>query len=213
MVVLELAAIAYQIAQLTDCARGDKTRTQEPILQQLRQPGRVTDVGLATRHPLDIRRIDQQQREALLQYVKHRFPVDPGRLHRNMAHALRAQPVMRTQQLIAGPAEAANLLGELAAWAVDPHTCGQRGLVHVNPAAAPIDSLHGRPPLRRCAGAYSHKEILLCVLKATMRGTTVCPAVKLINGLPGTTADNDLDRTGAASPYPIFIQRGWVADP
>src|SRR5215472_9404378 len=30
-----------------------------------------------------------------------------------------------------------------------------------------------------------------------MRGTTVCPAVKLSNGLVGTTEDNDLDRTGA----------------
>src|ERR1700730_13031642 len=32
MVMLELAAVTYQIAQFTDCARGDKTRTQEPIL-------------------------------------------------------------------------------------------------------------------------------------------------------------------------------------
>jgi hypothetical protein len=85
---------------------------------------------------------------------------------------------------ITSRAEAAGLLGELPAWAVYPHTCRQRPLVNINPATALMDSLYGR---LLCAGARGHthiKEILLCVLEATMRGTTVCPAAKLSHGIP-----------------------------
>jgi hypothetical protein len=60
-----------------------------------------------------------------------------------VAHAVRAQPVVQAQQLIAGRAEAANLLAELPASGIDPGTRGQHCRVHIDPAAAPIDSLQG----------------------------------------------------------------------
>src|SRR5688572_373545 len=47
-------AIAGQVAQLTDRGRGHKAAPQQPMLQQLRQPGRVTDIGLAAGQDLDV---------------------------------------------------------------------------------------------------------------------------------------------------------------
>src|SRR6266508_2510292 len=40
-------AIAGQVAQLADRGRGHEAAPQQPVLQQLRQPGGVTDIGLA----------------------------------------------------------------------------------------------------------------------------------------------------------------------
>src|ERR1700757_268376 len=115
--------------------------------------------------------------------VVHRLPVDPGRLHRDLGHLMLLEPIVQRQQLVAGSAEGSNLLADLAAPAVQPDTRAQAGLVHIDPATAPSFPIHCLPPSPRRAGAYSPKEILLCVLEATMWVTHVCPAVKLRRGL------------------------------
>jgi hypothetical protein len=40
-------AVAGQVAQLADGRRGHEAAAQQPTLQQLTQPGGITDVGLA----------------------------------------------------------------------------------------------------------------------------------------------------------------------
>jgi hypothetical protein len=42
-------AIPSQVAQLTDRGRRHKAAPQQPMLQQLRQPGGIADIGLAAR--------------------------------------------------------------------------------------------------------------------------------------------------------------------
>ena len=59
------------------------------MAQQLGQPLGVADVALAPRHHLDVRGVDQQQREALLEQVPDRLPVDPGALHRHVGRPRR----------------------------------------------------------------------------------------------------------------------------
>jgi len=54
-------AIAGQIPQLPDRGRGHKAPPQQPMLQQLRQPGSVADIGLAAGEDLDATGVDQQQ--------------------------------------------------------------------------------------------------------------------------------------------------------
>jgi hypothetical protein len=63
------------------------------MLQQLRQPGRVTDVGLAAGQDLDVAGVDQQQLEArLLQDIPDGLPVLAGGLHHHPGDALGGQP-------------------------------------------------------------------------------------------------------------------------
>jgi hypothetical protein len=52
-------AVAGEVPQLADGRRGHKAAPQQPMLQQLRQPGRVTDIGLAAGQDLDMPGVDQ----------------------------------------------------------------------------------------------------------------------------------------------------------
>jgi hypothetical protein len=45
-------------------AGGTKLPRQQPMLQQLRQPGGIPDVGRAAGQDLDVASVDQQQRKA-----------------------------------------------------------------------------------------------------------------------------------------------------
>jgi hypothetical protein len=72
-------AVAGEIPQLADGRRRHEAAPQQPMLQQLRQPGRVTDIGLAARQDLDVAGVDQQQLEAcLLQDLPDGLPVLAG---------------------------------------------------------------------------------------------------------------------------------------
>jgi hypothetical protein len=57
-------AVAGEIPQLPDRGRRHEAAPQQPTLQQLSKPGRVTDIGLAAREDLDLAGVDQQQPEA-----------------------------------------------------------------------------------------------------------------------------------------------------
>jgi hypothetical protein len=63
------------------------------VLEQLGDPLAVLDVGLAAGDLLDVRRVDQPDREAVLEDVEDRLPVDPGRLHGHVGDRLGRQPV------------------------------------------------------------------------------------------------------------------------
>jgi hypothetical protein len=57
----EPLAVADKIPQLPDLRRGHEAAPQQPTLQQLTQPGRIADVGLAAGQDLDVAGVDQQQ--------------------------------------------------------------------------------------------------------------------------------------------------------
>jgi hypothetical protein len=74
----EPLAVADKIPQLPDLRRGHEAAPQQPTLQQLTQPGRIADVGLAPGQDLDVAGVDQQQLQpALLQHPPDRLPVLP----------------------------------------------------------------------------------------------------------------------------------------
>lgn len=85
--------------QPADVSRRHERGTQQPALQQLREPCRVSDVGLASGHVLDVTRVAQQQLkrrrrigivrvQRFLEHPPHRQPVVRCGLHRHMRHPL-----------------------------------------------------------------------------------------------------------------------------
>ena len=90
-------AVARQVAQRADRLGRHEAGAQQPGLQQLAQPGRVGDVGLAARDLLDVAGVDEQALELVLEDRPHRLPVDAGGLHRHLRHAVRLQPVAQRQ--------------------------------------------------------------------------------------------------------------------
>jgi hypothetical protein len=60
--------------------------------QQLGEPLTVAGVRLPPRHGLDLKRIGEDQLKVTFQRLPDRFPIDAGRLHRDMPHLSREQP-------------------------------------------------------------------------------------------------------------------------
>jgi hypothetical protein len=89
----ELLARARELSQLLDGLERDEAPPDEPMRQQLREPLGVLDVGLASRHVLDVLGVGQDQLEALLHHVPHRLPVDPGRLHHDVRDLVEPEPI------------------------------------------------------------------------------------------------------------------------
>jgi hypothetical protein len=59
----EPLAVAGEIPQLPDGRRGHEAASQQPMLEQLRQPGGIGHVGLAAGQDLDLTGVDQHERQ------------------------------------------------------------------------------------------------------------------------------------------------------
>jgi hypothetical protein len=92
-VALQLHPVAGQVPQPADRGLGDERGGDQAVLQELGDPLRVADIGLAARDGLDVRGVEQPRRHALFQAVEHRLPVRRGRLHRRQRDPARHQPV------------------------------------------------------------------------------------------------------------------------
>jgi hypothetical protein len=86
-------AVAGQVAERADRLGRHQAAAQQAGLQQLAQPLRVLDVGLAPGDLLDVPGVDQHQLEAVLEHRPDRLPVDAGRLHRDLLDGERLEPV------------------------------------------------------------------------------------------------------------------------
>ena len=84
----QLHPVAGQHPQPADLRRRHERRRQQPVLEQLRDPLRVPHIGLAPRHRLHVRGVEQPDLHHLLQAVERRLPVRRGRLHRRDRHPL-----------------------------------------------------------------------------------------------------------------------------
>ena len=91
-------AMPRQVAKLPNRRRRHEAAPQQPVLQQLRDPDAVAHVGVPTRNLLDVGGVDQQTREAVLEGIEHRLPVDPRALHRHVRHPVPLQPVAQGQE-------------------------------------------------------------------------------------------------------------------
>jgi hypothetical protein len=71
-----------------------KTGAQQSVLVKLLQPLRIVDVGFASRHVLDVSGVYQQHlKSARLENFIHRYPVDPGRFHRDRLDPRFSEPI------------------------------------------------------------------------------------------------------------------------
>jgi hypothetical protein len=84
-----------QVAQAADLRRRHEARPDEPVLDQLADPGGVDRVGLPPGDVVQMLRIEQPALETALKHIEHRLPVDAGRLHPDQRHAEALQPLFQ----------------------------------------------------------------------------------------------------------------------
>jgi len=107
----QLLAGACEITQLLDRPRGHEARTDQPVRQQVRDPGGIVHVGLASGDVTDVLGVGEHQLKVLFQQMPHRLPVHPRGFHRHMGHAVAPQPLIELEQGAGGRRKAAHLIG------------------------------------------------------------------------------------------------------
>jgi hypothetical protein len=138
-------AVAGQVPQLADGRRRHEAAPQQPVLQQLAQPGRVAHVGLAAGQDLHVPGVDQQQLEApLFQHIPDGLPVLAGRLQHHLGDLVVLEPGGQGLQTGAEGDEAAQFLATPARAIGHANTGHDLVLADVEPGAAFIDHLHRR---------------------------------------------------------------------
>ena len=85
-------AVASQVAQLADRAWWHEAGADQAVLDQLADPGRVADVGLAAGDVAQVVRVQEPALEPLLERLEHRLPVHAGGLHPDERDAGLRQP-------------------------------------------------------------------------------------------------------------------------
>jgi hypothetical protein len=101
-------ALAQIAAQHADLLLGAKGAAQKPVGVQLLQPLTVEHITLASRHVLNLARIEQPDLEAALhQQLEKRYPVDTGGLHHHSFHPTPFQPLRQRTEIRREGAEAA----------------------------------------------------------------------------------------------------------
>src|SRR6202011_1734702 len=138
----QLLAGPQQLAQFLDLLFRHKAAADQPVGQQVGNPSRIADIGLATRYILDMSGIGQDELEiAIAQNVPHRLPVYSGRLHGRMGAALLAQPRQQAQQPGRCRLETFNLARDLVARS-QAHARHYRLLVNIKTGATRMNDLH-----------------------------------------------------------------------
>src|SRR5579875_2926558 len=134
----QAAPIADQLLEFPLAPIGDEAPFEQPMLQQIGDPLRVTHVGLATRDRLAVFGVDYQElHPAVFQQVIDRFPEDPGRLHGDMGTPLLLEPVAHGQQVPGHGPEGPHLL---ALWC--QRTGHHRLLVDIQPTTPLVEYAH-----------------------------------------------------------------------
>ncbi len=185
--------VADELAQLALAAIRDEAPAEQAVAEEIGDPLGVTDVGLAPRHGLQVRGVDDEQLEAGLEDVVDRLPERPGALHRDVADIGRGQPVGEREQLASGRSERSYLAGELRSRTRGQPTGDDRALVDIEPGAAGMDDLHGdasTPDGRE--GAHPIRGCLACSSRVRATDGDTCER-------PGRSQDR-AQRTNSSRP-------------
>jgi hypothetical protein len=182
----ESLAVAGQVPQLADDRRGHEAAAEQPTLQQLAQPGRITDIGLAAGQELDVAGVDQQQLQPpLLQHIPDGLPILAGRLQHDLRDVVVLEPLGEGLQTGAERRVGVHLLAAPAGAIGHANTGHDLILADIQSGAAFVDHLHRRHLLvglvRRPAGP-TDQATLKDVLVATVRGAGTAPASVLSTG-------------------------------
>jgi hypothetical protein len=159
----ERLAVARQLPQLADVERRDEAGLEQPVAQEVCEPGAVAHVRLPAGDGFDVSGVDEDDRERAFEDVEDGLPVDARTLDSDMGAAFRSEPVGEEQQVVGHRREGAGL-----ALAVLDEAGDDRLGVHVEAAATRVDDLHGAPPAvvweGRPAPAHRSMKSRLCVL-------------------------------------------------
>ena len=152
----QLFAGAQQRAQLLRLPIRDKTRPDQTMRQQFREPGGIVHVGLAPWHVLHMRGIRQNEFDlAIFEHMPDRLPVHARRLHGHVRAAVLGKPVRQGQKTLRGRRKRLHFRDDLAIDG-EPHRRHHRLLVDIQSGASLIQKLHRvLPPRRRRPGTSS----------------------------------------------------------
>ncbi len=146
----QLHPVAGQVPQPANLRPWHERRRHQPVLEQLRDPLRVLDVGLAPGHRLHVRGVEQPGAHPLLQAVQHRLPVGGRGLHSGQRHTLFDQPVRHRLQRPAHRPVGARLTDPPPALAGGAHADDHHLLADIQSRHPLHQHIHqGLPPMRR----------------------------------------------------------------
>ena len=94
----QLLAGSCEIAQFLDRCRRHEARANQPVCQQIGDPGRIVHVRLAARDVADVLGVGQHHLEVALEQMPHRLPVHARRLHGHVRDAVLGQPIVQFEQ-------------------------------------------------------------------------------------------------------------------
>jgi hypothetical protein len=140
----KVGTVTGQVAQVALRPWRDETGPHQSMTEQLGDPLRVLDIGLAARDRLDVLGIEQPDLEAPLQNVVHRLPILAGALHADVRAAARGQPVGEPQEFVRGGPKGLRLAVALTVGTHHETAHHHRLLVHINSRAARKHDVHPR---------------------------------------------------------------------
>jgi hypothetical protein len=161
----ELLAGAGKRAQLLHGNKRHEAGSDKTVAQQIGQPHRVVDVGLATGNVLQVCGVGQHQLGMTVEQVPRGLSVHAGGLHGYVLDAQRVEPVGQGQQQPRGGCgKRAHLLQH---GAVGSNSCtgSHRLLVHVQTRTAGIDDCYDRPQCAATSACSPRHRTLKCALK------------------------------------------------
>src|SRR5688572_20394636 len=132
------------------------------MTEQVSNPLGVTHIRLASRHRLDVLRVDDEDSEEPLAKVLDRATVSAAALQRHMRAPRRLQPVDQAQEVVRHRPEGADFLLRPAASARDEQARHDRALVHIEPTTPRIHDFHRLSLPARGAGLWYQRYCSAC---------------------------------------------------
>ena len=203
----ELLARPRQVAQFLNRSRRHEAALNQPVRQQVGDPGRVLLVALAARNIPDMPCVGEHQRQRLFvsEDVPHRLPVHAGRLHGHVRAAGLGQPRRQFEQARRRGRKLA-VFGRDRTTRRHAHARGHLPRVHIQPGASAMQNFHPSPPDRKALAWSPQIRNLLSALTGqaglAIRGARGTPGPTRIRAL-GT---KEKSTSGPApSPYTIPV--------
>ncbi len=144
----QLISVTGQQPKAADLRRRHERRSQQAVLEQLRDPLRVPHVGLAAGDGLHVLGVEQPHGHDFFEAVERRLPVRRGRLDRRDRHPFRDEPVPHHAQRAGHRREGPRLAAPPTRLrARGPHAHRHRRLAHIQPGHAFEHDFHPDHPL------------------------------------------------------------------
>ncbi len=201
---------ACQIAEFLDRRRGHEAAADQAVGQQIRDPGRVVGVALATRDVANVHRVGQDEGEVLLEHVPDRLPVDARGFHRHVRTPRGGQPVRQLEQPLRRRRDRAMVIRDVRARR-EAHARRDTAGVDIHPGTLRIEDFHQAPPCGTTLAWSPQKRSL----KDALTGRTGV-AIRGARGTPGPTRERALSTieestsVPASAPTVACFLTSWV---